>query len=62
MTRLRGGILGPGGIGARHAGAVAQLPDRIKLVASCGRDLARTQSFADQHGGTAYADLDLMLT
>lgn len=61
MTRLRVGILGPGGIAARHAGAIGQLADRMELVASCGRDLGRTSAFAASHGGTAYDDLERML-
>lgn len=61
MTKLRIGILGPGGIAARHAGAIAQLADRMELVASCGRDMAKTSTFAQHHGGDAYDDLDRML-
>lgn len=61
MTRLRVGLLGCGGIAARHAGAVAALPERVELVACCGRDFERTQAFAAQHGGAAFTDLDRML-
>lgn len=58
---LRVGLLGCGGIGARHAGAVAKLPEVIELVACCGRDMARTRAFAAEHGGAAYVDVDRML-
>ena len=61
MTRLRVGLLGCGGIGARHAGAVAALGERMELVGCCGRDLERTRAFADEHGGEAYVDLDRMI-
>lgn len=61
MSRLRVGLLGCGGIGARHAGAVAALSDRMELVACCGRDLVRTQTFAATHGGIAFVDLDKMI-
>ena len=61
MSRLRVGLLGCGGIGARHAGAVAALGDRMELVACCGRDPERTQAFAESHGGAAFVDLDRML-
>ena len=60
MTELRVGLLGCGGIAARHAAAIAALPE-MELVACCGRDLARTQTFADAHGGAAFVDLDRML-
>lgn len=61
MSRLRVGILGPGGIAARHASAISGLSDRMELVASSGRDLGRTQAFADRHGGLACRDLEAML-
>lgn len=61
MTRLRVGLLGCGGIGARHAGAVKALDDRMELVACCGRDMERTRTFAETHGGAAFVDLDRML-
>jgi len=61
MTRLRVGLLGCGGIGARHAGAVAALADRMELVACCGRDSVRTQAFAAERGTAAFVDLERML-
>jgi len=61
VTKLRVGLLGCGGIGARHAGAVAALDDRMELVGCCGRDLERTRAFAAEHGGEAHVDLDKMI-
>lgn len=61
MSRLRVALLGCGGIAARHAGAVAALDQEMELVACCGRDPGRADSFAAQHGGRAFADLDRML-
>ena len=61
MTELRVGLLGCGGIGARHAGAVKALGERMALVGCCGRDLDRTRGFAVEHGGIAYVDLDTMI-
>lgn len=61
MKRLRVGLLGCGGIGVRHAQAVAALGERMELVACCGRDLSRTESFGAEHGGKAYVDLDRLL-
>lgn len=61
MSALRVGLLGCGGIGARHAGAVAALPDDMELVACCGRDAERTRAFAEGRTAAAYTDLDAML-
>lgn len=61
MSRLRVGMLGCGGIAVRHAQSVAALSDRVELIACCGRDTARTQAFAAEHGGAAFIDLDRML-
>ena len=58
---LRVGILGCGGIAARHVGAVAALPEVMTLTACCGRDPARTEAFAARHGGHAFTDLDAMI-
>lgn len=58
---LRVGILGNGGIAARHAASVAKLPDEMELVAVCGRDSARVKAFTDQHGGRAFTSIDAML-
>jgi predicted dehydrogenase len=61
MTRLRVGLLGCGGIAARHAGAVAALGNEMELVGCCGRDLQRARAFAAKAGGRPYVDLDRML-
>ncbi|WP_309083728.1 Gfo/Idh/MocA family oxidoreductase [Chelativorans sp.] len=58
---LRVGLLGPGGIGARHAAAVGQLGERMTLVACCGRDEERTRAFASRFGIVAYTDFGRML-
>lgn len=61
MSVLRVGLLGCGGIGGRHAGAVAQLPEQMELVACCGRDPERTSAFAEERGAVSYTDLEQML-
>jgi predicted dehydrogenase len=61
MSRLRAALLGCGGIAARHSAAIHALADTIELVGCCGRDLARTEAFAAEHGGDSYVDLDAML-
>lgn len=61
MSKLRVGLLGCGGIGARHAGAVSALNYRMEMVGCCGRDLERTTAFATKHGGVPYVDLDRMI-
>ena len=59
MTR-RVGLLGTGGIGARHADAVAKVPG-LELVACCGRDAQKTKDFARPRGAAAYIDFSAML-
>jgi len=61
MKPLRVGILGAGGIAARHAAAIAAHPEAATLVACCGRDPDKAAAFAAQHGGRAYADRERML-
>jgi predicted dehydrogenase len=61
MSRLRVGILGCGGIGARHAGAVARLSAELELVGCVGRDADKTAAFAATHGGAPFTDLDRMI-
>jgi len=58
---LRVALLGCGGVGARHAAAVRQLEDEMRLVACCGRDLARTRAFAAPFGAGAFTDFARML-
>lgn len=57
---MRVGILGTGGIAARHAAAVSMV-DGLELVAACGRDAGRTEAFAQRFGVTAYTDFARML-
>jgi predicted dehydrogenase len=61
MSALRVAILGCGGIGARHAGAVKQLGAQMELVGCVGRDAAKTAEFAATHGGAPFTDLDRMI-
>ena len=61
MSRLRVALLGCGGIAARHAGAISALGDRAELVACVGQDMDRTKTFAAEHGGRPFIDLDRMI-
>lgn len=61
MTRLRVGLLGCGGIGARHATAVAALSDEMQLVACYGRDEVKVASFATKLGAAPFTDVRRML-
>ena len=56
---MRVGILGTGGIAARHAGAAATLG--LQLVACCGRTEAKTAEFATKFSCSPYTDFDRML-
>src|SRR5688572_15270020 len=58
---LRVGILGPGGIAARHATALSSSGLQMQLVAVCGRDATKTGAFAAGHSGVAYTDFERML-
>jgi len=62
MKPLRVGILGCGGIGARHAGAAAALPEQMQLVACAGRDEAKVADFASRFGIQPYTDYERMLS
>ena len=61
MKRLRVGLLGCGGIGARHATAVGVLKDEMQLVACCGRSESKVQEFATRFGAAPFTDLRRML-
>src|SRR3954447_23824828 len=61
MSRLRVGILGTGGIAARHAGAVAAVGEKLQLVACCGRTASRAKEFAANLNITSYVDFEQML-
>lgn len=57
---LRVGMLGTGGIGARHAEALEKI-ENAELVACCGRDLDRVRDFAGPRGASPYTDFERML-
>ena len=57
---MRWGLVGPGKIAQRFAGALATLPD-ARLHAVVGRDPARAQAFAARWGCTVCADVATML-
>lgn len=61
MSRLRVGLLGCGGIGARHAAAIATLSDQMQLVACCGHDEAKVEAFASKVSATSFVDVRRML-
>jgi predicted dehydrogenase len=61
VSTLRVGLLGCGGIGARHAGAVAALSQKMQLVACTGRDEAKVRTFAENFGAAPYTDFRRML-
>jgi len=56
---MRVALLGCGGIAPRHVTAAKALG--LDLVGCCGRDQARTEAFAADHGGEAFVDLDRMI-
>lgn len=56
---MRIALLGCGGIAGRHVAAIEALGH--ELVGCVGRDQARTDAFATQHGGAAFVDLDCMI-
>ena len=57
---LRVGLLGTGGIAARHAAALQQV-EGLELVAAASRNYEAAQAFSATHGGTAYENFDRML-
>jgi predicted dehydrogenase len=61
VKRLRVGLLGCGGIGARHAAAVGVLKDEMQLVACCGRNESKVREFAARFGAESFTDLRRML-
>jgi predicted dehydrogenase len=61
VKRLRVGLLGCGGIGARHAAAVDVLKDEMQLVACCGRSDSKVREFAARFGAEPLTDLRRML-
>jgi predicted dehydrogenase len=61
VKRLRVGLLGCGGIGARHAAAVDVLKDEMQLVACCGRSDSKVREFSARFGAEPLTDLRRML-
>jgi predicted dehydrogenase len=61
VKRLRVGLLGCGGIGARHASAVGILKDEMQLVACCGQSDSKVGEFATRRGAEPFTDLRRML-
>ncbi len=61
MKRLRVGLLGCGGIGARHATAVGVLKDEMQLVGCCGRNESKVREFAARFGAEPFTELRRML-
>ena len=61
MTKLRVGILGSGGIAARHAAAIATLGAKMQLVACCGRNEHRVAEFAAKFSALPYTHFQRML-
>jgi predicted dehydrogenase len=61
MNPLRAGLLGCGGIGTRHAAAIAALPEALQLVACAGREESKVAAFAGTVGATGYTDIRRML-
>lgn len=54
------GLVGVGMIGKVHAEAIQAIPG-ARLVAVCGRDAAKTETFAAQYETVAYTDYDQFL-
>lgn len=55
---LRTALIGPGKVSDTHARALQEL---AAFVAVCGRDPAKTKTFADRYNITPYTDLEEML-
>ena len=59
MQAIRFGIIGLGRIGNTHAYHFTNEPSKYNLVAVCGRDLERTETFRKKYdcaGYSSYAD------
>jgi hypothetical protein len=51
MSVLRAAIIGGGHIADQnHLPALASLPDRVKAISICSRDIHKAQALADKHG------------
>ena len=60
--RVRIALVGAGVIGAHHGRVIAELADRVELVAVADLDLERAERLAVEHGGKAVATLTEALT
>lgn len=60
MDKVKTAVIGGGKVGHTHAQALASLPES-EFVAVCGRDLGRTQAFADRYGVQAFVDVGEMI-
>ncbi|MBI5958760.1 MAG: Gfo/Idh/MocA family oxidoreductase [Chloroflexi bacterium] len=60
MEKIRTAVIGVGKVGHTHAQALNTLPES-EFVAVCGRNLERTQAFAERYGVKAYIDVQEMM-
>ncbi len=60
QRHLKVGLVGAGGVGARHAATLAELDD-VRLVAVTDVDPERAVALAGEHDATAVPDLDALL-
>jgi len=61
MRKIKTGLIGCGKVGHIHARALSRLP-QSEFVAACGRDSARTRTFAEQYGVQPYTDVKQMIS
>ena len=60
IVKIKIGLIGLGKVAHLHARALQDVP-HANFVAACGRDIGRTQVFADEYGVRAFTDLSAML-
>lgn len=60
MKKIKTAVVGCGKVGHFHAQAFQRIP-QCELVACYGRNLEKTQAFADQYGIRAFTDLEEMV-
>ena len=60
MARLRVGLAGAGGVGARHAVTISGLED-VRLVGVTDVDAGRARALGDQHDAEVFPDLEALL-
>jgi predicted dehydrogenase len=60
MEKIKTAVIGGGKVGHTHAQALASLPES-EFVAVCGRDMSRTQAFADRYGVKAFVNVGEMI-